>query len=138
VSHELRTPLSLIMGFVETLQNGAMQDPDTAKKFLATVAKHTGQLRNLVDDLLDLSRLDGDVHLPARMPTDVSALVRRVVDLMLPGARAKAQTITCHSDETLPAVLGNSDLLQRALTNLIDNAIKYTPEGGTISVDAQR
>jgi two-component system phosphate regulon sensor histidine kinase PhoR len=134
VSHELRTPLTVIMGFVETLQDGALQDPERAVRFLATVAKHTGQLRNLVDDLLDLSRLDSGAHLPAREPTDLANIVRRVADLAAPGARARSQSVSLKLDEPLPKVLGNSDLLQRAIANLLDNAIKYTPDGGSVTL----
>jgi len=134
VSHELRTPLTVIMGFVETLQDGALQDPETAGRFLGTVARHTGQLRNLVDDLLDLSRLDSEEHLPAREPTDIGAVARRVIDLLLPKARGKEQNLTSAIDEGLPKVSGNADLLQRAVANLVDNALKYTPVGGKVTV----
>jgi two-component system phosphate regulon sensor histidine kinase PhoR len=136
VSHELRTPLTVIKGFTETLQDGALRDPEKGMKFLATISKHVDQLTNLVNDLLELSRLEGSPELPRPVSIDVGLLARRVTDLLLPAAQKKNQTLRLETRSNMPRVLGNPDYIDRAIANLVDNAIKYTHEGGTISVTA--
>src|SRR6185436_18244332 len=84
VSHELRTPLTVIKGFIETLVDGAVDDEDRARQYLETVGRHTEQLTNLVNDLLDISRLDSAQPLAKREPVDVNAAAKKVTDLMLP------------------------------------------------------
>ncbi len=132
VSHELRTPLTVIKGFIETLVDGAVDDKVRAKQYLETVERHTDQLTNLVNDLLDLSRLDSGETLARRERVDVNAAARQVADLMLPAAQKKRQTLRVNLSEPLPPIMGDADYLHRALFNLIDNAVKYTREGGEI------
>ena len=136
VSHELRTPLTLIKGFAETLADGALQDPVRGPQFLATIGKHADQLTNLVNDLLDLSRLEGHPDVPQCAAVDVAATVRAAVDLLRPAAHKKGQDLTVACDPGLPPVAGNADYLERAVANLVDNAVKYTPDGGRITVTA--
>jgi two-component system phosphate regulon sensor histidine kinase PhoR len=137
VSHELRTPLSIIKGFAETLRDGAMEDPVRGPQYLGTIEKHADQLTNLVSDLLELSRLDSQVGLTRKAPVNLVSLIRRVEDLLLPVAQRKKHVFDIRVPEHLPQVFGNEDYLERAITNLIDNAIKYTPEGGRVSVNAR-
>jgi two-component system phosphate regulon sensor histidine kinase PhoR len=132
VSHELRTPLTVIKGFIETLVDGAVDDKVRAKQYLETVGRHTEQLTNLVNDLLDLSRLDAAAPLAKREPVDVNAAAKKVAELMLPAAQKKRQTLHLDLTEPLPPIMGDADYLHRALFNLIDNAVKYTREGGEI------
>jgi two-component system phosphate regulon sensor histidine kinase PhoR len=136
VSHELRTPLTVIKGFVETLRDGALHDPAIAPDYLAKIERHTNQLTNLVNDLLELSRLESQPDLPRRVTVDLAAVARKTVDLLLPAAQARHQALDLNVPAHLPLVLGNPDYLERAIANLIDNAIKYTPEGGRIHVSA--
>jgi two-component system phosphate regulon sensor histidine kinase PhoR len=136
VSHELRTPLSVIKGFVETLRDGAIDDRERAMRYLETVANHTEQLTNLVNDILDLSRLEGRGVVVKKDRVDVAAVVRGAAELMLPAAQKKGQTVTVEVGEDLPAVSGSGENLGRAIGNLLENAIKYTREGGTIRVAA--
>jgi two-component system phosphate regulon sensor histidine kinase PhoR len=136
VSHELRTPLTVIKGFVETLQDGAMTDPERSKQYLSTIGRHADQLTNLVSDLLELSKLESQPDLPRAVSVDLAALVRKTVDLILPAAQRKSQTIAVEL-KRLPLVVGNPDYLERAIANLIDNAIKYTPDGGQIRVSGR-
>jgi two-component system phosphate regulon sensor histidine kinase PhoR len=136
VSHELRTPLTMIQGFVETLHDGALSDPVKGPEYLAILEKHVGQLSNLVRDLLDLSRIESRPGLPRTVPVDVRDVARRVADLAGPAARKKSQSISLELPSTLPAVPGDPDYLERALFNLVDNAIKYSPDGGRIRVTA--
>jgi signal transduction histidine kinase len=134
VSHELRTPLTVIKGFTESLQDGAINDPERAMTFLMTINKHVDQLTNLVNDLLELSRLDSSPELPRPVSVDLAVAVRRVADLLLPAAQKKKHSLRIDASPALPRVLGNVDYLDRAIANLIDNAIKYTQEGGAITV----
>jgi two-component system, OmpR family, phosphate regulon sensor histidine kinase PhoR len=140
VSHELRTPLTVIKGYIETLRDGAMDDPKAAQLHLAIIQKHADQLSNLVSDLLDLSRLESGQNVPEQTPLSLEPLVQKIVELMQPAARIKNQSLTVKlppPDQPLPQVMGNADYLQRAIANLIDNAIKYTPERGSIAVEAR-
>ena len=136
VSHELRTPLTVIKGFIETLQDGAMGDPARAKEYLATIVRHTDQLTNLVSDLLELSKLESQPDLPHAVSVDLATSVQKTVDLIMPAAQRKKQSLTVDV-KRLPLVVGNPDYLERAIANLIDNAIKYTPDGGAIRVAAR-
>src|SRR5256885_5510154 len=140
VSHELRTPLTVIKGYIETLRDGAMEDPKSAQLHLAIIQKHADQLSNLVSDLLDLSRLESSQNVPEQTPLSLEPLVQRIVELMQPAARIKTQSLTLKlppPEQPLLQVMGNADYLQRAIANLIDNAIKYTPERGAIKVEAR-
>ena len=134
VSHELRTPLTVIKGFTETLRDGALRDPVSGPKFLATIERHVDQLTNLVSDLLELSRLESTPELPRQMSFDAGAMVRRAADLLQPAAQRKEQSMAIDIRAGLPRVIGNPEYIERAVSNLIDNAIKYTPERGKIKV----
>jgi two-component system phosphate regulon sensor histidine kinase PhoR len=137
VSHELRTPLTMIRGYLETLEDGAIRDPEKGPEFLGIITKHARLLSNLVDNLLDLSRLEGQ-GLGKRVRVDLAALVERVVDLRRPSAEKKGQGLDAIVAPDVPDVLGDADYLERAVSNLVDNAVKYTPEGGSIRITASR
>jgi len=134
VSHELRTPLTVIKGFVETLLDSAQQDPSKTQRYLATIGRHTQQLCNLVGDLLEISRIESQPDLPRRTEVDLGPVIKRAVELLVPAAQSRAQSLAVEVSPSLPRVIGNTDYLERAISNLVDNAIKYTPEGGRITV----
>jgi len=134
VSHELRTPLSVIKGFVETLQDGAWTDQKKAPEFLATIMRHTEQLTNLVSDILELSKLESTGMHSRRSAVDLDLVVHRAFELLVPAAQRKNNTLTLDVAHHLPAIKGNADYIERAVSNLIDNAVKYTPEGGKVHV----
>jgi two-component system phosphate regulon sensor histidine kinase PhoR len=132
--HELRTPLTAIRGSAETLRAGAIEDPKAARDFLDVILRHTQRLQALVDDLADLSRLEGDelvLELGAVAP---GALLGEVVRGLRAQARAKGLRIASPDFEKVPFVLAEEQALERVLVNLVDNAIKYTPEGGEIRI----
>ncbi len=133
VSHELRTPLTSIKGFTETLLDGAMREEDTCRRFLTIINSEADRLVKLVDDLLDLSRLESKRATLDLRPVDVGALVAHAVDKLQPLARTGGLTVDLHS---LPGVwvTADRDRLEQVLTNLIDNALKYTPAGGRVQV----
>lgn len=131
VSHELRTPLTLIKGYVETLIDGAKDDPAVATKFLQTIQKHTDRLTFLIEDLLTLSHLESGQALIQRQMVPLHPIVERVFDeLQSPAAQ---KNITLQNDVP-PEVLVNADgeRLQQVFLNLVDNAIKYGRAGGSV------
>ncbi|MBI3850056.1 MAG: PAS domain-containing protein [Verrucomicrobia bacterium] len=133
VSHELRTPLSLIKGFVETLIDGAKNDPETANRFLQTIEKHTNRLTYLIEDLLTISRLESGQIVMNRHPVDLREEAARVMDDLQ--ARAAERKVTL--ENLVPAGLtaqADADRLQQVLFNLIENAIKYGRDAGRVSV----
>ena len=136
VSHELRTPLTAIQGYLETLLGGALDEPEHARRFLEVAFRHTERLGRLLNDLTDLSNIElGRVSLRL-----TATAVRPVVDSVLEIVAAKARdgavglvadvpdTVTVHADR---------DRLAQILINLVDNAVKYTPAGGTVTVRAR-
>ena len=132
VSHELRTPLSLIKGFVETLLDGARNDPELAARFLRTIEKHTDRLTYLIEDLLTISRLESGQIVMNLHEVELREEVAHVIDDLQ--ARAADKKITLQN--SLPAEVrarADTDRLQQVLFNLIENAIKYgRAEGGVI------
>lgn len=132
VSHELRTPLTFIRGFVETLRAGALDDRPKAEEFLATIDRHAGQLDTLIRDLLELSRLESQPGLLKRRRTRLDELADRVRRAFAPLAERRRQALTVEAGPVEADI--DPDLAERALGNLVDNAIKYTPEGGTITI----
>ena len=134
VSHELRTPLTAIKGFAETLRDGALNDPVKGPQFLQTIERHADQLTNLIADLLELSRLESLPELPQSVAVDLGQAARRATDLLMPAARKKEQELNLNVAANLPPVSGNPGYLERAITNLVENAVKYTPQRGRINV----
>ncbi len=139
VSHELRTPLSSIKGYAETLLDGAVEDKGHAREFIGIIHQESDRLANLINDLLDLARIEsGNMEL-SKAPFDVLAVAKRAVESMGGQARAKSIKlgITAFSG-VLPLAVGDEFGFRQVLTNLLDNALKYTPEGGgvTISIEA--
>jgi signal transduction histidine kinase len=133
-SHELRTPLTSIRLWVEALQSGAQKDPEMAAHSLGEIAQQTERLSHMVDQLLDLSRLESGLVSIERVPTDVAGYVRGVVAELAPQFEAKGQSVGLDLDDALPRVPLDPDQMHRALINLLDNANKYAPPGGEIRV----
>lgn len=137
VSHELRTPLTSIKGYVEALLDGAKDDPDMAASFLDIILKQSDRLNLLIEDLLELSQIESGRVLFREDPIDVHAVVDRALSTMKPLAEKKRHRLLSRLEETLPLAIGDEDRLVQVLTNLLDNAVKYTPAGGTITVAAK-
>jgi two-component system phosphate regulon sensor histidine kinase PhoR len=135
VSHELRTPLTAIKGFAETLLASGFADRDRARHYLSIIDRQAMRLSRLIDDLLTLSNLElGKTPIRAG-PVRLADVVREVADLLDEPARRGQVTIDV-SDEL--QVRGDADRIAQIVSNLLDNAIKYTPEGGTVSVQGSR
>ncbi len=136
VSHELRTPLTAIRGYLETLLGGALEERDNARRFLEIVSRHTERLGRLLDDLLDLSNIElGKVTLK-REPTDLREAVEAVLAILRPQAESKGVFLSATLPLDLPAVLADRDRLAQILINLLDNAVKFTPSRGHVTVTA--
>ena len=136
VSHELRTPLTSIKGYVEALLDGAKDDPVASTKFLEIILKQSDRLNLIIDDLLELSKIEsGRVSLKEE-PLELRSVVDRTLSMIKPIADKKRHRLVTSVDPSLPSVAGDEGRLVQVLTNLLDNAIKYTPEGGTITVGA--
>ncbi|MDR7481380.1 MAG: ATP-binding protein [Armatimonadota bacterium] len=132
VSHELRTPLTSIKGFAETLLGGAMHDEATGRRFLEIIDKEANRLVKLVDDLLDLSRLE-DKRVTLQLgQVDVGTLVDETLARLRPLAGARVFDVQAPPGEVV--ALADRDRLSQVLTNLLDNAIKFTPDGGRIAI----
>ena len=139
VSHELKTPITSIKGFVETLQEGALTDPEQADRFLAIIARHADRLNAIIDDLLSLSRLEEDSEQRALSfeMTLLKPVLTEAIALSKPAAEAKRIRIDLNCNETLAARI-NPALLEQAVTNLINNAIKYSTEESRIEITAEQ
>lgn len=134
VSHELRTPLASIQGYTETLLDGAIHDPDHNVRFLGIIRQNAERLANLTADLLTLSRVELKQQKFQFASYDVDHLVQNTVDSMLPLARKKNITIQFSASTSRPEAFCDSEAVNQILTNLVDNALKYTPENGSILV----
>ncbi len=136
VSHELRTPLTSIKGYVEALLDGATDDPVASKNFLDIILKQSDRLNLIIEDLLELSKIEsGRVSLKEE-PLELQTLVERTLSMVKPMADKKRHHLITAIMPSLPSVAGDEGRLAQVLTNLLDNAIKYTPAGGTITVSA--
>ncbi len=136
VSHELRTPITTIKGFVETLQAGAINNSRDAKRFLDIIANHTERLSQIIEDLLALSWLEQDRESEqiTREKTLLGSVVVRAVEMCAVNARNRNIDIVVRGSDNHEATI-NAPLVERALVNLIDNAIKYSDEGSKIHVE---
>jgi two-component system phosphate regulon sensor histidine kinase PhoR len=132
-SHELRTPLTSIRGFVEALEDGALRDADKGPRFLEKIRRHADRMGALLDDLLELSRLESGERPTERVPVSLTALAEDVLAGFRDAAAAKGVTLTGPT-ASAPEVLSDPERLQRILVNLVDNAVKYTPAGGHVAV----
>jgi two-component system phosphate regulon sensor histidine kinase PhoR len=136
VSHELRTPLTAIQGYLETLLSGALEEPENARRFLEIVLRHSERLGRLLNDLTDLSNIElGKVTLQ-REPVRLDDVVASVAEMIAPRATRSRVTVAADTPADLPTVMADRDRLVQILINLVDNAVKYTPEGGAVRVAA--
>jgi len=136
VSHELRTPLTAIQGYLETLLGGALEERANARRFLEIVFRHTERLGRLLNDLTDLSNIElGKVSLKLA-PTRLDEVVESVLAIIGPKADAGRVALATDLPAALRPVLADRDRLAQILINLVDNAVKYTPDGGRVTVRA--
>ncbi len=137
VSHELRTPLASIQGYTETLLDGALNDPEHNARFLTIIRQNAERLGRLTSDLLNLSRLELKTQKFEPATYRVNHLLRENVDTMRPMADRRNVALVLEPAPHDPEVLCDAEAIHQVLSNLLDNALKYTPEGGQIFVGAQ-
>jgi two-component system phosphate regulon sensor histidine kinase PhoR len=137
VSHELRTPLTAILAFVETLETGAIEDQESAKRFLAIIRKNAARMNRLIGDILELSAIEaGNVQVTSE-EVALSPLVAEVIAAL--AAKAEARAVSLANEVTADVtVFADERRLEQMLTNLIDNAIKFNREGGKVTVKFER
>jgi two-component system phosphate regulon sensor histidine kinase PhoR len=131
-SHELRTPLAAVSGFIDTLRGHARDDPEAREKFLEIMSVEAGRMRRLIDDLLSLTRIEQNEHVPPSDTADLGAVVRDAATALAPLAEADGVTIAIEAAADLPPVTGQRDELIQLFQNLIHNAIKYGRKGGHV------
>ena len=137
VSHELRTPLTAIKGYIEALQEGAFDDQAQRDQFLDTIRKQTDRLNLIITDLLLLAKIEsGQVPLK-QAPLSLAGVIDRTVSLLRRQLEQKRHTVQVHIPEDLPLIFGDEERLAQIFSNLLDNAIKYTPDHGTITITAE-
>ncbi len=138
VSHELRTPLTSIKGYVEALLDGGKDDPETSVRFLDIILKQSDRLNLILEDLLQLSKMEsGQVHFKREL-LHIGSVVERTLAMIKPLADKKQHQLTAQVSSDMPQINGDQERLVQVLANLVDNAIKYTPEQGQITVAARR
>ena len=134
VSHELRSPITSIRGFAEGMADGVIPEGDQPK-YLRLVADESKRLSGLIDDLLALSRLERDDVKPEMTTFDMNEMLRRAVIVRMNDLEAKQIDVSCEFEEDSLMVRADSDRIDQVVINLLDNAIKFTPEGGKISLE---
>ena len=137
VSHELRTPIAAVMSAAETLRTAARTDPAAAGSFVDIIERNARRLGDLVQDLLDLSRIESKEFRLATDNVDLAGVVARTLEFHEERANQKRIRMTVVLPPDLPSIRGDATALERVLSNLIDNAVKYCPEGAAIVVAAE-
>jgi two-component system phosphate regulon sensor histidine kinase PhoR len=138
VSHELRTPLTSIKGFVEALQDGAIENPEQSPRFLSIILHHVERMNKLISDLLQLSEIESKEFEPKAEPFSVKEVVEEVADSLRSFADQKEQSLKIELESEDLMAVGDRYRITQALTNLLDNAIKHTPEKGSVIIEARK
>ncbi len=135
VSHELKTPVTSIQGFVEALLDGGIEDPAQVQRYLGIIARHSERLSAIIDDLLALSRLEdtNERRAVSFKMTALKPVLEAAIEMAAVRAERKRMTVTLSCDESIEARV-NAPLLEQAVLNLLDNAIKYSDEGTAVDV----
>ena len=133
VSHELRTPLTAILAFVETLETGAMEDPESSQRFLSIIRKNASRMHGLIDDILELTAIEGGNVTLRAATVDLHELVAEVCASLAAKAAANSVTLVNRVEPDV-TVYADARRLEQMLTNLVDNGIKFSREGGTVTI----
>ena len=135
-SHELRTPLSSIRAYVEMLVDGEADNDEARQEFYRIIQNETDRLGRLIDNMLNISRIEAGIVQIERENVDIKALITRAVDSLEPQAREKQISLIQKLAEVDLSVEGDADMLYQVVLNLLSNAVKYTPDGGRVTVAA--
>ncbi len=138
ISHALRTPLAGLKALVDTLRAGALDDPPAAQRFLNRMDREVDTLTQMVEELLELSQIESG-QVPLRLTaTPIADLILNPVDRLLPQAERAGLAVNIDLPAALPAVWADSERIRQVITNLVHNAIKFTPEGGIVELSAEQ
>jgi two-component system phosphate regulon sensor histidine kinase PhoR len=135
-SHELRSPLSALIGFIETLRGAASEDAVTRDRFLGVMQTEAHRMARLVEDLMSLTRVEINEHVPPRRRVDVVDVLTAVTEALVVRAEQRQMTLVLDSPADLPQVIGETDQLTQVFHNLVDNAVKYARAGTEIRISA--
>jgi signal transduction histidine kinase len=133
VSHELKTPLTSIQGFSQAIMEGATQDEAARRRAAGIIYEEANRMTRLVEDLLDLARIDSGQVVMKKTRLDLGQLLSGTIDRLLPQA-AQKQVKLVKQWEQLPPVVGDGDRLAQVFTNFLDNAVRHTPAGGRVTI----
>ena len=136
VSHELKTPLTSIQGFAQAMLDGTAETPAARQQAAQVIFAESGRMHRMVLDLLDLARLEAGTADLKMSPLDVPALLNATADKFAPQAQQAAVTLRVDVPTDLPVLIGDGDRLAQVFTNLVDNALKFTPPGGQVILRA--
>ncbi len=136
VSHELKTPLTSIQGFLETLQEGAAEDPEVRNKFLDIMAIETARLKRLIEDLLILSDIENRRNVSMEQKIRIQQSLQEIISSIMPIAQARGIDVILSVDSSLN-IQGSEDRFKQMMLNLIENAIKYSKDGGVVRVSGE-
>jgi signal transduction histidine kinase len=136
VSHELKTPLTSIQGFSQAIMEGATQDEAAQRRAASIIHQEASRMARLVEDLLDLARIDSGQVVMDKIPLDLTQILLSTVERLLPQAAQKQVELVKKWDK-LPPVVGDGDRLAQVFTNLLDNALHHTPQGGRVTITSK-
>jgi len=136
-SHELRTPLASLIGFIDTLRGPAADDPPAQRRFLGIMAGEAARMQRLIDDLLSLSRIELVEHQLPAGAVDLSSLLPRIAAGFEPRLAERRMQLHLAIAPELPPVIADADQLAQVVQNLLDNAVKYGRENGTVRLSAE-
>lgn len=134
VSHELKTPLSSIKAYIEMLVDGEATDEKTRNEFYEIISGETDRLHRLIENILNISRIESGMVKVVREPVSLTAIVKQVLDVGLPQAKGKNIELIEQLAPLYHQVEADRDMIYQAVLNLLSNAIKYTPEGGKVTL----
>jgi two-component system, OmpR family, phosphate regulon sensor histidine kinase PhoR len=134
LTHELRTPLAAICGYAETLSQG-VDDRATERRFISIIERQSRRLARLIDDLVSLSDLERGLSPLQMQALEPRRVAEEAAELMREAARRNGVALEVRCAEDLPAVSGDQDRMTQVMVNLLDNALKYTPRGGTVKLE---
>ncbi len=135
VSHELRTPLASLSGYIETLRGHASEDKAAQEKFLSIMSDQAARMGRLIDDLLSLSRIEMDAHLPPKTKVDLNTVLTDACEAFAPITRPRQIEFKINLPDKPVRIIADHDQIIQIAQNLIDNAIKYTADGGVIEIE---
>jgi len=134
VSHELKTPLSSIKGYAETLLDGALEDQEHARGFVETIHRQADHLAKLINDLLDLARIEAGKMELRPVPLYLQEIIPQIIETLRPLWESKGLSVGFEAPPSLPPALADQGAVRQILSNLLDNAIRFTSQGGQIAV----